>query len=118
MTSGDTVDYKIIFFHQFKSLEWDYFQSLSDDKKKLLRHDGRLENYNPCHLLECKYFLIIIQTIASYRNHLFFDEFIVMQEGKDCKLTVLSQGNSLTFFLSNLSAAAVRSLDIKHVESR
>ncbi|CAF0965038.1 unnamed protein product [Adineta ricciae] len=52
MANGDTVDFKIKAFQKFKSLEWDYFQSLSDDKKKLLSPHGRLKNYNPFHLLE------------------------------------------------------------------
>jgi hypothetical protein len=54
MADGDTVDFKIRFFHKFKSLEWDYLTSLSNDEKKLLSHNGRLKNYQPTHLLECK----------------------------------------------------------------
>ncbi|UJR12734.1 hypothetical protein I4U23_016908 [Adineta vaga] len=52
MTNDDTVDFKMKIFRKFKSLEWDYFESLSDDEKKLLSYNGRLENYNPSHLLE------------------------------------------------------------------
>ncbi|CAF1014303.1 unnamed protein product [Adineta steineri] len=52
MTNSDIVDFKITFFHKFKSLEWDYLESLSDAKKKLLSRDDQLENYNPCHILE------------------------------------------------------------------
>ncbi|CAF1505071.1 unnamed protein product, partial [Adineta steineri] len=52
MADSDIDDFKIAFFHKFKSLEWDYLQSLSDAKKKLLSRDDQLENYNPCHILE------------------------------------------------------------------
>ncbi|CAF1034786.1 unnamed protein product [Adineta steineri] len=52
MTNSDIDDFKITFFHKFKSLEWDYLESLPDAKKKLLSRDDQLENYNPCHILE------------------------------------------------------------------
>ncbi|CAF1034892.1 unnamed protein product [Adineta steineri] len=45
MSNGQTT--KIIL--KFK---WDYLESLSDAKKKLLSRDDQLENYNPCHILE------------------------------------------------------------------
>ena len=54
MADGDTVDFKIAFFHKFKSLEWNYLTSLSNSDKKRLSHSGRLEDYHPTHILECK----------------------------------------------------------------
>ncbi|CAF1030835.1 unnamed protein product [Adineta steineri] len=52
MADNGIVDFKIAFFHKLKSLEWEYLQSLSNSKKKLLSPDDQLENYNPCHILE------------------------------------------------------------------